>query len=134
MANPGVDYHEFPYSLEKMSNSGALVDLDKLRDVSKNVICAMTAEEVYEKWYGWCKQFNKEFASLLEKYKDRTLAALAVGRGGEKPRRDLETWKQACEFMSFYYDEPFKIEDEMPEQCDAEMVQAFFKRYLEVTD
>ena len=134
MANPGVDYHEFPYSLEKMSNSGALVDLDKLRDVSKNVICAMTAEEVYEKWYGWCTQFNKEFASLLETYKDRTLAALAVGRGGEKPRRDLETWKQACEFMSFYYDETFKIEDEMPEQCDAEMVKAFFKRYLEVTD
>ncbi len=134
MANPGVDYHEFPYSLEKMSNSGALVDLDKLRDVSKNVICAMTAEEVYEKWYGWCRQYNEEFASLLEKYKDRTLAALAVGRGGEKPRRDIETWKQACEFMSFYYDETFKIEDDMPEQCDADMVRAFFNRYLEVTD
>ena len=34
IANPETDYHEFPYTLEKMSVSGALVDLDKMRDIS----------------------------------------------------------------------------------------------------
>ncbi len=134
IANPAGNYLDFPYTLEKMSTSGALVDLDKLRDVSKNVICRMSAEEVYEKWYAWCVKYNEKYAVLLEKYKERTIAALKVGRGGEKPRRDIETWKQACEFMSFYYDETFEIVDAMPEDCDEALVHAFVSRYLEDMD
>lgn len=134
IANPAGNYLDFPYTLEKMSTSGALVDLDKLRDVSKNVICRMSAEEVYEKWYAWCVKYNEKYAVLLEKYKERTIAALKIGRGGEKPRRDIETWKQACEFMSFYYDETFEIVDAMPEECDEALVHAFVSRYLEDMD
>ena len=134
IANPTMDYKDFPYTLEKMSISGALVDLDKLRDISKNVICRMSAEEVYEKWLDWCRQYNTDFAGLIERYKDRTIAALKIGRGVEKPRRDIETWKQACNFMTFYYDETFEMEDAMPEECDKELIQKFFQRYLEVFD
>ncbi|MCH5333776.1 MAG: glutamate--tRNA ligase, partial [Agathobacter sp.] len=134
IANPMSDYREFAYTLEKMSISGALVDLDKLKDVSKNVISQMTAEEVYEKWHHWCRSYDEEFAALIEKYKGRTVAALSVGRGGEKPRRDIETWKQACQFMSFYYDEKFEIVDAMPEECDEELIRSFFRKYLESFD
>ncbi len=134
IANPASDYRTFPYSLEKMSTSGALVDLDKLRDVSKNVVSRMTAEEVYEKWYGWCMKYDEAYAGLLGKYKDRTIAALNVGRGGDKPRRDIETWKQAGQFMSFYFDEKFEIVDTMPEECDKEMIGSFFRQYLERID
>lgn len=131
LANPGVSYLDFPYSFEKMSISGALVDLDKLRDISKEVICAMNAQDVYAQLLEWCREYNKEYAELFEKYKERTLAALNVGKGGKKPRKDLENWKQACEFLSFYYDETFKVYDEMPQECDDETVKAFFTKYLE---
>ena len=134
IANPGVSYLEFPYTLEKMSISGALVDLEKLRDISKEVICVMTPEKVYGEWFEWCSEYNKEYAELLSKYKDRTLAALNVGKGGNKPRKDIETWKQACDFMSFYYDETFKVFDEMPAECDADTVKTFFAKYLESYD
>lgn len=131
LANPDADYKEFPYTLEKMSISGALVDLDKLRDISKNVICHMTAEQVYSKWLEWCEKYNQEFAELIKKYPERTLSALNVGKGGNKPRKDLETWKQACDFMSFWYDETFKFEDEMSVECDDDKRKTFFARYLE---
>lgn len=131
LANPDADYKEFPYTLEKMSISGALVDLDKLRDISKNVICHMTAEQVYSKWLEWCEKYNQEFAELIKKYPERTLSALNVGKGGNKPRKDLETWKQACDFMSFWYDETFKFEDEMSVECDDDTRKTFFARYLE---
>lgn len=36
--NPITDYHEFPVALEKMSKSGALFDIVKLNDVSKELI------------------------------------------------------------------------------------------------
>ena len=130
IADPDSDYREFPYSLSKMSISGALVDLDKLRSISKDVIGRMPAEQIYESWLNWCEQYNTEFAELIKKYPERTLAALNVGRNQAKPRKDIETWKQACDFMSFYYDETFKISDSMPEECDEATIKEFFGKYL----
>ncbi len=37
--NPDADYHDYKVELDKMSKSGALFDLVKLNDVSKDVIC-----------------------------------------------------------------------------------------------
>lgn len=129
-ANPDASYMDFPYSIEKMSISGALVDMDKLRDIAKDTIARMDAETVYSNWLAWCDEYNKDFAELLKKYRDRTIAALNVGKNGKKPRKDIETWKQACDFMSFYYDETFKGEDDMAEQADEESRKAFFEKYL----
>ncbi|MDE5582312.1 MAG: glutamate--tRNA ligase [Ruminococcus sp.] len=131
IANPDMPYTDFPYSLDKMSISGALVDLDKLRDISKNVICHMTAETVFSKWLDWCDIYNQEFAELIRKYPEKTLSALNVGKGGNKPRKDIETWKQACSFMSFYYDETFEIQDDMSAECNDETRKIFFAKYLE---
>lgn len=134
IADPNADYRDFPYSLEKMSISGALVDLDKLRNISKDVIGRMTADDVYKNWLGWCDEYNHDFAELIRKYPERTVAALNVGKGGNKPRKDLETWKQACSFMSFYYDETFAVSDDMPVECDEETRKLFFAKYLESYD
>lgn len=134
IANPEADFHDFPYTIEKMSISGALVDMDKLRDISKNVICRMSAQQVFDGWKDWCEEYNAEYADLIKKYPERTLAAINVGRGGAKPRKDIETWKQACDFMSFYYDETFKVSDPMPEECDDETRKLFFAKYLESYD
>ncbi len=130
LADPDADYKDFPYSLSKMSISGALVDLDKLRNISKDVIGRMPAEKIKESWLEWCDEYNKDYADLIRKYPERTLAALNVGRNAAKPRKDLETWKQACDFMSFYYDETFKVTDEMPAECDEATRKQFFAEYL----
>ena len=130
LADPDADYKDFPYSLSKMSISGALVDLDKLRNISKDVIGRMPAEKIKESWLEWCDEYNKDYADLIRKYPERTLAALNVGRNAAKPRKDLETWKQACDFMSFYYDETFKVSDEMPAECDEATRRQFFTEYL----
>lgn len=128
--HPLMNYKSFPFSLEKMSNSGCLVDLQKLRDISKNVISRMTASEVYDRWYIWCLEYNKDYAKLIHENKERTLCALSIGRGIEKPRRDIENWKQACDFMSFYYEELFTIVDDMTEQADNDTIKKFFNMYL----
>lgn len=128
--NPDKDIYEFPFRLDRMSISGALFDMDKLRDIAKDTVCHMDAKDVYSSWLGWCEQYSEEYASLLKKYPERTVAALNVGRGGAKPRRDIEAWRQACDFMSFYYDETFKVEDDMNEQADEATRKEFFAKYL----
>ncbi len=131
LANPDSDYHDFKYTIEKMSISGALVDLDKLRDVSKEVLSRMTAETLYQGLLAWCEEYQPDFAELLTKYHDRAIQALNVGRGGAKVRKDLENWKQSCEFLSFYFDETFNQQDNMPEEISETDRKEFFQAYLE---
>ena len=131
LANPELSYLEFPYQISKMSISGALVDLDKLRDISKEVLSRMPAETLYTGWLDWCSQYHADFADILKKYPERSIAALNVGRTAKKPRKDLESWKQACGFMSFYYDESFVIQDDMPAEISEADRKLFFKAYLD---
>ena len=58
-ANKDLPNTEYKVELNKMSKSGALFDLVKLHDVSKDVISKMTAEEVYDYYVNWTKDYDK---------------------------------------------------------------------------
>ena len=130
--NPTAPLTDFPFTTEKMSNSGALFDLVKLQDISKEVLCRMSAEEVYAGLLDWAKRYDGEFAALLEGDKDYALRILNIGRGGDRPRKDMYNWKQATAFLSFYYPSRFQVEDDFP--VDQEKKQAILSRYLELVD
>ena len=49
--NQNEPLEKFPFNLKKMSVSGALFDMVKLTDVSKNVICKMPAKKVFDLSY-----------------------------------------------------------------------------------
>ena len=66
-ANPSADAADFPFNLKKMSVSGCLFDLTKLRDVSKNVISVMTAEDVYAGVSDWASKYDTELYALLSR-------------------------------------------------------------------
>ena len=48
-----------------MSVSGALFDMAKFLDVSKNVISRYSAEKIYDEAYIWAKKFDDELAEML---------------------------------------------------------------------
>ncbi len=124
-ANPVSDWTEFPFSIKKMSVSGALFDFDKLNDVSKNVISKMTADQVYEGILEWAQCENQAFAAELSSDADFAKAVLSIGRGGNKPRKDLTTWADAPSYMGFFYDSMFEKIDDVPEKFDsADVVRA----------
>ena len=104
-ANPDADIDTFPFSPKKLNPAGSLFDYAKLIDVSKNVISRMSAEAVYTQLTEWAKEFQPDFAEKLEADPAYAKAILAIGRGGKKPRKDLATWKDAKEYMGFFYDE-----------------------------
>ena len=83
MANPQAAYTEFPFSTNKMSASGALFDLEKLTDVSKNVISRMTAEQVYAEVADWSESFDPEFHALFTRDPEYSEKFLSIGRGGK---------------------------------------------------
>ena len=107
LQNPDKPMEEFPFTTKKMGVSGALFDIEKLDDVSKNVISRMTAQEVYDQLTAWAGEFDPAFHALLTRDPAYTLGILAIGRGGKKPRKDIATWSGAKEYMSFFFDELF---------------------------
>ena len=105
--NQNEDIEKFPFNLKKMSVSGALFDMAKLNDVSKNVICKMSAEKVFSLSYEWAKEYNAELASLYEKDTARATAILNIDRENKKPRKDIAKWSDIPEYLSYMYDETF---------------------------
>ncbi len=108
-ANPDADLDEFKFSPKKLNPAGSLFDYAKLVDVSKNVISRMGAEEVYELLLAWAQEFDADFGEKLASDKDFAVSILAIGRGGKKPRKDLAIWKDAKDYMGFFYDDYLEL-------------------------
>ena len=131
MANPDLPLEEFPFEADKMSSSGTLFDLNKLNDISKDVLSKKSAEEIYAFELAWAKEFAPEKAALLEKDPEKTKRIFDIDRGGEKPRKDLIFAQQIFQFISYFFDETFEPETDMPAECSAEDIREIFRRYKE---
>lgn len=132
-ANPTASINDFPFSVKKMSASGSLFDLVKLGDVSKNTVSRMTADTVYERLAKWSEEFDKDFYDVISRNPDYTKAILQIGRGGNKPRKDLETWKDAKGYMGFFFPEYFEYADKI-EGFDKEDIIACLDDFAESYD
>lgn len=135
MENPKADYHDFPVALDKMSKSGALFDLIKLNDVSKDVISKMPAEEVYTLFVEWAKVYDQEMYDLATKYESMTKEIFNIDKEGPKPRKDYGKWSEVKEKICYFYDEFFNAETaeqiELPKNVSMEDAKAIITAYKE---
>jgi len=128
MENPEADIDEFKFTTEKMSNSGALFDLDKLNDVSKEAMLHIPAYEIAEFLKDWSLEFAPEYSYIFDDM-DLLVKILDLGRDEKKPRKDLVYARQIMEFISYFYDQSFKIVDEVPAEAEADKVK-ILEEYL----
>lgn len=131
LANPGVPMEEFPFTTAKMGSSGALFDLDKLSDVSKDTLAGMTAGAVAEFMLAWSKEHDEKAYGIMSRDPAYLKAILNIGRGGDNPRKDLIYGRQIYEFIRFFFDEEFTYEDTFPENIERETAIALLKEYLD---
>lgn len=122
MENPEADIDEFKFTTEKMSNSGALFDLDKLNDVSKEAMLHIPAYEIAEFLKDWSLEFAPEYGYVFDDM-DLLVKILDLGRDEKKPRKDLVYARQIMEFISYFYDQSFKVIDEVPTEAEADKVK-----------
>ena len=132
-ANPDAPTDSFKFSPKKLNPAGSLFDYAKLTDVSKNVISRMSAEEVYELLVEWAKEFDADFGAKLEADPDFAKAILAIGRGGKKPRKDLAVWKDAKDYMGFFYDD-YLEKPVFDEKFSKDVIADTLNRFLEKFD
>ena len=134
IANPDADIEDFKFTTEKMSTSGALFDLNKLNDISKDVLLRISASELFDFLKSWAEEFKPE---IMHMFDDRAYLEkiLDIGRDGSKPRKDHIYAQQMVENISYFFDDMFKIEDSFPAEVEAAGDTAvILEKYLETYD
>lgn len=134
IANPDADINEFEFTTEKMSTSGALFDLNKLNDISKDVLLKISAADLFDFLKDWAAEFKPE---IMHMFADRAYLEkiLDIGRDGAKPRKDHIYAQQMVENISYFFDAMFKVEDSFPAEVEeAGDTAAILTKYLETYD
>ena len=107
LLNPDKSYREFNFAFNKMSKNGALFDLEKIINISRNYISKLTAVQVYNNLLEWSLEFDKKFADLIKKYKDYTINILNIEREQKKPRKDFSSYSEIKSYIWYMYKELF---------------------------
>ena len=105
--NKDKSIDDFKFDFKKISSSGALFDLEKLINISRNYISYLKAEEVYDSLYKWSETYDPSFHDIIAKYKDYTIKIFSIERYQKKPRKDYESWSSIKKHIWYMYDELF---------------------------
>lgn len=132
-ANPDANAAAFKFSPKKLNPAGSLFDYAKLTDVSKNVIAKMDADKVYTLLTQWAQEFDPDFGAKLAADPAYATRILAIGRGGKKPRKDIAVWKEAKDYMGFFYDE-YLEQPVFDEKFDRAVIAKALNLFLERFD
>ncbi len=133
-ANPSAALEQFPFNLKKMSASGALFDLAKLKDISKNVISRFSAQKVYEAVLAWAQQYDAQLYSLLAADADFAVKMFNIDRTGKKPRKDIAKWDEVKAYYAYFFPALYENSFEIPENIAPEDACAILEAYREVYD
>lgn len=128
--NKDAPLESFPFNLKKMSVSGALFDMVKLNDVSKNIISLMPAKKVYEYTAEWAKQYDEELYTLLTKDEEYSVNILNIDRETPKPRKDIACWSEIKDYISYFFNEIYEKNYELPENITSDMAKEIIEAYI----
>ncbi len=140
--NPELSIEDFTFEFKKMSISIALFDLEKLNNISKLYFSRQKATDLYENALEYNKEFDKDFADLMEKYKDYTINVLNIERNTKKPRKDIGTYKDVKTTNYYMYDEIFSnMSDEdlykdldSEKTYDTQILKEYIEKYFDEND
>ena len=149
--NLDKDFYDFKLSFDKMGVDGALFDIAKVQNISKERMAYRKASELKEEVKAWAKEFNKEFYDHIVADEDFFTAILNIEREQEKPRKDYAKYSDIYPIISFFYDDVYNALDksnpdltvmvskqeskEIPHNVIVDVLNAYMDNYnLDVTE
>ena len=109
--NLDKDFKEFQLTFEKMSLDGALFDLAKVGNISKERMAYKKAKDLAEEVKVWAKEYQPEFYEKIIKDEAFFISILNIEREKEKPRKDYAKYSDIYPIISFFYDEVYDAID-----------------------
>ena len=134
--NPNEPCTNFIIALENMSKSGALFDILKLNDMSKNIIAAMSSDTVYNLYLDFAKENDTAMADILTQHEDYSKQIFNIERENEKPRKDFVKWLDVKDHIEYFFDDFYKNSvsagNNFPEHIPMEDVKIILKSYIDI--
>lgn len=130
--NPEKPLEEFPFSVKKMGKSGALFDLDKLNDISKNELSRLTAEETFDFLKAWADEYGSDEEKGYFKNREYLIKILelVMGTNGKKRRKDIMTARQAMEIVGYFFSKGERQDEyRTDKQTKVRILNAFLDTY-----
>ena len=132
--NPDKKFLDFQFDPKKMSaTGGALFDMDKLNNISKNSISKMTKEELLEESYAWASKYSEQLKEIIDQDRNYYMAILNIERESIKPRKDIKTYSDILSNIWYMYDDLFEKEEtyEFMKITDKEEIKKITKTYMD---
>lgn len=111
-ANPKEDVSKFNFTFEKMSLDGALFDLPKLRNISKDVLSYLDAPTISKNATEYAQKYDPKLYNLISKDPAKFEKIMNIERNQEHPRKDYDVYSDIYEKIKFFdcdiYDELFE--------------------------
>lgn len=137
--NPTTSYLAFPFDPKKIGTTGALYDLEKLDNISKNIISKMTKDEVYDNLIKYTSVYDKDFARILKSDVEYTKDILNIEREQEKPRKDFACYSDVKKGIWYMFKELFNpVSYEWMKITDMteikNILNTYMEKYFDVSD
>ena len=132
LKNPDSHLEEFKFSLDKMGQSGALFDLDKLHNISKTYLSRLSLEEMKEFLKMYVSSQREEQYDMYFKDEDYLEKILTLGMGLKlrKRRKDYIYASQILKSIDLFYHH--NKDDEF--NCDNETARTLLTQFVETYD
>lgn len=111
LAHEDEDIDNFTMSFNKVGISGTIFDMEKLLNLSKNLLSKITAQEMYQKSLTWARKYDEDFAGILENNQDIAIKTFNIERNSEKPRKDFAMFSEVKNSIFYMFSELFTNKD-----------------------
>tara|TARA_Y100001960_G_scaffold330897_1_gene426272 strand:+ start:452 stop:2134 length:1683 start_codon:yes stop_codon:yes gene_type:complete len=109
-ANPTASIEEYKLDFATMKKSaGALLDFNKLDNISKNYIATLSATEVFDAVKIWAEKHNENLFALMNEKPEYITNIFGIERTNtDKVRKDYAKWSDVEDSIKFFFDEGFE--------------------------
>jgi len=134
--NPDKSYKDFELKLKKFNKAGALFDMVKLKDMCKEYIARLSAQELYDEIFKWAQKNDTELAKRMEENREYCIKILNIEREGDRIRKDIVKWEDVySQFSMFFNDMYNELESErLPENISEQSAKEILDMFLDIYD
>lgn len=131
LANPDKKEEEFPLSFHKMPVSGALFDMIKLTNVSKEVIASFSIAECERKILTWAIKYEPDLYQFADLHKEQFQETIGLWKmSGKKVRKDVAKWSDLIQMFDYLYLPQEKFEQSVIYETDQKYTKEQLKEVI----
>ena len=106
--NPNLSFDDFSFTFSKMSQDGALFDLAKLENISKELLARYSKEKLYDETLKYAQIYDKHLEEVLLKDPTFFKEIINIEREKENPRKDYIKFSEILPKNLFFYKEEYE--------------------------